>query len=82
MSLIQIWWFFSNVNIDLNFVPQCFICRYLKKTFSRALDHSNPHVVIFLGDLMDEGHIANAESFKDYKRRLDSIFEMPDHIMV
>lgn len=31
---------------------------------------------------MDEGHIANAESFKDYKRRLDSIFEMPDHIMV
>lgn len=31
---------------------------------------------------MDEGHIANTESFKDYKRRLDSIFEMPDHIMV
>ncbi|CAL7952139.1 unnamed protein product [Xylocopa violacea] len=54
---------------------------YLKKTFSRALDHSNPHVVVFLGDLMDEGHIANAEKFNLYKRRLDSIFEMPDHIM-
>ncbi|XP_076618110.1 metallophosphoesterase [Colletes latitarsis] len=55
--------------------------RYLKKTFSRALDHSQPHVVAFLGDLMDEGHIANEESFTEYKKRLDSIFEMPDHIM-
>ncbi|XP_076642954.1 metallophosphoesterase [Halictus rubicundus] len=55
--------------------------RYLKKTFSKALDHSQPHVVVFLGDLMDEGHIANAEEFRDYKRRLDSIFDMPDHIM-
>ena len=55
--------------------------RYLKKSFSRALDHSQPHVVAFLGDLMDEGHIATAEDFKGYKRRLDSIFEMPEHIM-
>lgn len=31
---------------------------------------------------MDEGHIANADNFKAYKRRLDSIFEMPNHIMV
>ena len=66
----------------MNFVPQYLICRYLEKTFSRALDHSDPHVVVFLGDLMDEGHIASAESFKSYKRRLDSIFQMPDHIMV
>ncbi|XP_076162815.1 metallophosphoesterase [Ptiloglossa arizonensis] len=55
--------------------------RYLKETFSRALDHSQPHVVAFLGDLMDEGHVAGAETFKAYKGRLDSIFEMPDHIM-
>lgn len=65
-----------------HFVPQCIICRYLKKTFSKALDHSDPHVVIFLGDLMDEGHIANADNFKTYKKRLESIFEMPNHIMV
>lgn len=74
--------FSSNANIDMHFVPQCFIFRYLKKTFARALDHSDPHVVVFLGDLMDEGHIASAEDFNAYKRRFDSIFEMPDHIMV
>ncbi|KYQ52305.1 DNA polymerase beta [Trachymyrmex zeteki] len=56
--------------------------RYLEKTFSRALKFSQPHVIAFLGDLMDEGHIANAEDFERYKRRLDSIFSMPDDIMV
>lgn len=55
--------------------------RYLRKTFSRALKHSQPHVIAFLGDLMDEGHIATAEYFETYKRRFDSIFQMPDEIM-
>lgn len=31
---------------------------------------------------MDEGHIASADDFDRYKRRLDSIFLMPDDIMV
>ncbi|KAL0113815.1 hypothetical protein PUN28_011270 [Cardiocondyla obscurior] len=55
--------------------------RYLEKTFSRALKFSEPDVIAFLGDLMDEGHIANAEDFERYKRRLDSIFSTPDNIM-
>nr|XP_050848831.1 metallophosphoesterase 1 isoform X3 [Vespula vulgaris] len=55
--------------------------RYLEKTFSRALRYSQPHVIAFLGDLMDEGHIANAEKFNKYKKRLDSIFQTPDNIM-
>ncbi|XP_012538134.1 uncharacterized protein LOC105837698 [Monomorium pharaonis] len=55
--------------------------RYLEKTFSRALKFSQPHVIAFLGDLMDEGHVANVEDFERYKRRLDSIFSMPDDIM-
>lgn len=63
-------------------IPQCCVFRYLEKTFSRALKYSQPHVIAFLGDLMDEGHIANAENFERYKRRLDSIFSMPDDIMV
>jgi metallophosphoesterase superfamily enzyme len=58
------------------------IFRYLEKTFSRAVKYSQPHVIVFLGDLMDEGHIANGEDFEKYKRRLDSIFSMPDDIMV
>lgn len=63
-------------------VPQCCVFRYLEKTFSRALKYSQPHVIAFLGDLMDEGHIANAENFERYKRRLDSIFFTSDDIMV
>ncbi|XP_035731788.1 uncharacterized protein LOC118445872 isoform X2 [Vespa mandarinia] len=55
--------------------------RYLEKTFSRALRYSQPHVIVFLGDLMDEGHIANVEKFNQYKKRLDSIFQTPDNIM-
>lgn len=59
-----------------------FFHRYLEKTFSRAMKFSQPHVIAFLGDLMDEGHVANAEDFERYKRRLDSIFSTPDDIMV
>ncbi|OXU20292.1 hypothetical protein TSAR_013928 [Trichomalopsis sarcophagae] len=55
--------------------------RYLKKTFSRAVSRTQPDVIVFLGDLMDEGHIANAEDFEKYKRRLAHIFDTPDHIM-
>ncbi|KAG7202186.1 hypothetical protein KM043_015865 [Ampulex compressa] len=55
--------------------------RYLQKTFSRALEHSQPHVIVFLGDLMDEGHIATVQEFESYKARLDYIFEMPEHLM-
>ncbi|XP_048512701.1 uncharacterized protein LOC105693240 [Athalia rosae] len=54
---------------------------YLKKTFSRALKHSRPHVIVFLGDLMDEGHIAPTEDFELYKQRFDDIFQTPDHVM-
>jgi hypothetical protein len=37
---------------------------------------------VFLGDLMDEGHIASAEDFEKYKRRLANIFDTSDDVMV
>ncbi|XP_066603955.1 metallophosphoesterase 1 homolog [Prorops nasuta] len=55
--------------------------RYLAKTFSRALKHSQPHVIIFLGDLMNEGHIASTDEFNRYKRRFDNIFDTSENIM-
>ncbi|XP_043478838.1 metallophosphoesterase 1 [Leptopilina heterotoma] len=55
--------------------------RYLDKTFSRAVRRANPHAIVFLGDLMDEGHIASAEEFEKYKRRLNSIFSTSEDIM-
>ncbi|XP_015177867.1 PREDICTED: uncharacterized protein LOC107067143 [Polistes dominula] len=55
--------------------------RYLEKTFSRVLKYSQPNVIVFLGDLMDEGHISDAEKFNTYKKRLDYIFQTSDDIM-
>lgn len=59
-----------------------FSSRYLQKTFSRAVRRAQPNVVVFLGDLMDEGHIAPAEHFEIYKRRLANIFDTSDDVMV
>lgn len=56
--------------------------RYLKNTFSRAVSRTQPNVIAFLGDLMDEGHIAPPHEFEKYKRRIATIFDTPDHMMV
>ncbi|XP_014223873.1 cell division control protein 1 [Trichogramma pretiosum] len=55
--------------------------RYLKKTFSRAVDRVQPNVIVFLGDIMDEGHIASVEDFEKYKRRFSNIFDTPENTM-
>lgn len=39
-----------------------------------AYDFVKPDVVIFLGDLMDEGHIAKNPDFYGYVRRIFNIF--------
>lgn len=51
---------------------------YLKKTFREAFKFSKPDVVIFLGDLMDEGSTATNEEFYSYVRRVFHIFLDPD----
>lgn len=51
--------------------------RYLKVTYNEAYHFVRPDVVIFLGDLMDEGHIASDEDFNKYVRRLYNIFLSP-----
>lgn len=44
------------------------------KTYSRAFSFVQPNVVIFLGDLMDEGSTASEAEYKRYVRRLFNIF--------
>lgn len=44
------------------------------KTYSQAFSYVQPHVVIFLGDLMDEGSVATEVEYKRYARRLFNIF--------
>ncbi|XP_063920022.1 uncharacterized protein Mppe isoform X2 [Zophobas morio] len=47
---------------------------FLKKTYSWAYRFAEPDVVIFLGDLMDEGSIARDEEFFAYARRIYNVF--------
>lgn len=48
--------------------------RYLFNTYGRALQHVKPDNIIFLGDLMDEGSIADQSTFERYLNRFCKIF--------
>ena len=50
----------------------CF--RYLRCTFRAAADAFDPHVVVFLGDLFDEGSAATDKEFESYVQRLTKVF--------
>ncbi|CAL1547258.1 unnamed protein product [Lymnaea stagnalis] len=47
---------------------------YLRKTFSRIYHHTLPDVIVFLGDIMDEGSKATDYEYESYVQRFDSIF--------
>lgn len=44
------------------------------KTYKHAFEFAKPDLVIFLGDLMDEGSTASETEYKAYVRRLFNIF--------
>lgn len=46
----------------------------MKKTYLYAFDFVKPDVVIFLGDLMDEAHVATDQEFYEYVNRIFKIF--------
>ncbi|GAV02144.1 hypothetical protein RvY_12745 [Ramazzottius varieornatus] len=49
--------------------------RYLSKTYLRTVQHVHPHLIVFLGDLLDEGSITtNEETYDAYARRFHGIF--------
>jgi metallophosphoesterase superfamily enzyme len=58
------------------------IFRYIYKTFQKALSHVDPHVVVFLGDVMDEGSVATDEEFKRYVERFHNVFHVNDRVKV
>lgn len=59
-----------------------FRCLFHRKTFRLAVSHTQPHVIVFMGDLMDEGSVANAEEFRRYVNRFKDIFHVPNDIAV
>ncbi|EDW60763.2 metallophosphoesterase 1 isoform X2 [Drosophila virilis] len=48
--------------------------RYLQKSFERAVSFTQPHIIVFLGDLLDEGNIATAQEYKQYVQRFKRIY--------
>ncbi|XP_052261926.1 uncharacterized protein LOC127865904 isoform X2 [Dreissena polymorpha] len=56
------------------------IDRYLWKTFAHAFDYSQPDVIIFLGDLFDEGSKAFPEEYKSTLDRFQSIFPQTSYM--
>jgi len=47
---------------------------HLKKTFNRALAHARPNVICFLGDIFDEGSVADEAAYQRYYDRFKDIF--------
>lgn len=54
-----------------------FVFRYLSKNYRLAKEHVSPDVVVFLGDLFDEGSIANDPEYRRYFQRFRNIFDLP-----
>lgn len=51
---------------------------HLEKTFSRAFGHSTPDVICFLGDIFDEGSVADDLAYQRYYSRFRDIFMKED----
>ncbi|KAL9706061.1 hypothetical protein quinque_009579 [Culex quinquefasciatus] len=58
--------------------------RHLSRTYRRALQHTTPDVICFLGDLMDEGSVATDVQYDEYFARFADIFTQPtaDTLMI
>ena len=55
---------------------------YVRKSFSYAFSYSKPDVVLFLGDLFDEGSKASGQEYMITLERFNSVFEPAKHIKV
>ncbi|XP_062551378.1 uncharacterized protein LOC134216527 isoform X2 [Armigeres subalbatus] len=57
---------------------------HLSKTYRKAVQHTTPDVICFLGDLMDEGSVATAVQYDEYYARFANIFTQPraDTLMI
>lgn len=51
--------------------------RYLRNNFNRAYNHVRPDVIVFLGDLLDEGSTATDNDYEIYVQRFQSVFQTP-----
>lgn len=52
--------------------------RFLRSSYAQAIQHVRPDVVCFLGDLMDEGSVANYDQYNRYVQRFRLVFSAHD----
>ncbi|KAG1659909.1 Metallophosphoesterase 1 [Nymphon striatum] len=52
--------------------------KYLEKTFYAARKHFNPDLIIFLGDIFDQGFKASNEQFKCYIQRFSNLYKIQE----
>ncbi|KAL4710252.1 hypothetical protein ACJJTC_003532 [Scirpophaga incertulas] len=55
--------------------------RYLRSSFTVVMNHFKPDVLVYLGDLMDEGSVSTMPQFHGYVNRLSKIFETDNPIV-
>ena len=51
--------------------------RYLRVNFDLAKQHVDPNIVVFLGDLMNEGAVAYDAQYRRYYKRFTNVFQIP-----
>ena len=56
--------------------------RFLHNGYQQALKLAQPDLILFMGDLLDEGSIANDVQFEQYVDRFYKIFDTPTTIQV
>ena len=71
----QILGFEDQDNVFVSWIARWDSDRYLSKTFSWATYAFTPDVVVFLGDLLNEGSECNDVEFQSYVRRFKGIFD-------
>ena len=54
--------------------------KYLQFGFFHAVSYVRPDVVVFLGDLLDEGSVASDDEFLTYVHRFRKVFRMPTNV--
>lgn len=54
--------------------------KHISRNYQQALSHVRPQIVIYLGDLIDEGSFADDFLYEKYFQRFSDIFVQPDSV--
>lgn len=73
---------YPNRPLWLKIITQYIVDLNLRKSWNAVISKLNPDLLIFLGDMMDNGRSVNDYEFSQYYSRFKSIFKFPQPIPV